>query len=210
MWPLAASNDDILSCNLRFAGQYADDESGLHYNRFRYYDNETGQYLTPDPLKLLGGVNLYGYVHNPVGYIDPLGLACCTVVKQRVLDNIAASKAAREASNFGSPHPVPGSRTKEGFMNAHVSPDRETLLFTNLPGFNNNNGKVGGQFKRFGLDSHAGVSPHVHQPTRNISPKDGSIYGGQGTKTSNGGVTAPTNKDIKQLYDNFYNGKYNP
>ncbi len=55
VWPLAASNDDILSCNLRFAGQYADDESGLHYNRFRYYDNETGQYLTPDPLGLMGG-----------------------------------------------------------------------------------------------------------------------------------------------------------
>ncbi|WP_411704767.1 RHS repeat-associated core domain-containing protein, partial [Edaphovirga cremea] len=67
---------DILSCNLRFAGQYADDESGLHYNRFRYYDNETGQYLTPDPIGLAGGVNPYGYVHNPVGYIDPLGLAC--------------------------------------------------------------------------------------------------------------------------------------
>ncbi len=76
MWPLAASNDDILSCNLRFAGQYADDESGLHYNRFRYYDNETGQYLTPDPIGLAGSVNPYGYVHNPVGYIDPLGLAC--------------------------------------------------------------------------------------------------------------------------------------
>ncbi len=74
VWPLAASNDDILSCNLRFAGQYADDESGLHYNRFRYYDNETGQYLTPDPIGLAGGVNPYGYVHNPVGYIDPLGL----------------------------------------------------------------------------------------------------------------------------------------
>lgn len=159
---------------------------------------------------MAGGDRSYGYVHNPLTWIDPLGLATCPTIKQRVLDNIAASKAAREASNFGAPPPPPGSRTREGFMNAHVSPDRETLLFTSSPGFNNNNGNVGGKFKRYGLDSHAGISPHVHQPTRNISPKDGSIYGGQGTKTSNGGITAPTNKDIKQLYDHVYNGKYNP
>ncbi|MCE0826915.1 RHS repeat-associated core domain-containing protein [Buttiauxella sp. A2-C2_NF] len=55
-----------MSCNLRFAGQYEDEESGLHYNRFRYYDSETGQYLTPDPIGLLGGVNPYGYVSNPL------------------------------------------------------------------------------------------------------------------------------------------------
>ncbi|MCS2147573.1 RHS repeat-associated core domain-containing protein [Scandinavium manionii] len=74
-WAVAANDADKLSCNLRFAGQYADEESGLHYNRFRYYDTETGQYLTPDPIGLLGGVNPYGYVHNPLGWIDPLGLA---------------------------------------------------------------------------------------------------------------------------------------
>jgi RHS repeat-associated protein len=73
-WPLAANDADKLSCNLRFAGQYEDEESGLHYNRFRYYDTETGQYLTPDPIGLLGGVNPYGYVHNPLSWIDPLGL----------------------------------------------------------------------------------------------------------------------------------------
>ncbi|MFP2424329.1 RHS repeat-associated core domain-containing protein, partial [Pseudescherichia vulneris] len=66
-------------CNLRFAGQYEDEESGLHYNRFRYYDTETGQYLTPDPIGLAGGVNPYGYVHNPLGWVDPLGLACCSI-----------------------------------------------------------------------------------------------------------------------------------
>jgi len=76
-WAVAANDADRLSCNLRFAGQYEDEESGLHYNRFRYYDTETGQYLTPDPIGLLGGVNPYGYVHNPLSWVDPLGLACC-------------------------------------------------------------------------------------------------------------------------------------
>jgi RHS repeat-associated protein len=76
-WAVAANDADKLSCNLRFAGQYEDEESGLHYNRFRYYDTETGQYLTPDPIGLAGGVNPYGYVHNPLSWVDPLGLACC-------------------------------------------------------------------------------------------------------------------------------------
>nr|WP_315985614.1 RHS repeat-associated core domain-containing protein [Xenorhabdus bovienii] len=60
---------------LKFAGQYEDEESGLYYNRFRYYNPETAQYLSPDPIGLLGGFNPYGYVYNPTNWIDPLGLA---------------------------------------------------------------------------------------------------------------------------------------
>ncbi|WP_289994935.1 RHS repeat-associated core domain-containing protein, partial [Photorhabdus laumondii] len=65
------------TCHLRFAGQYEDEESGLYYNRFRYYDNEIGQYLCADPIGLAGGFNPYSYVHDPVNWIDPLGLAKC-------------------------------------------------------------------------------------------------------------------------------------
>ncbi len=70
-----AENDpNYTECPFRFAGQYEDEESGLYYNRFRYYDRETGQYLSPDPIGLLGGLNPYGYVHCPTGWIDPFGL----------------------------------------------------------------------------------------------------------------------------------------
>ncbi|MGG5271345.1 RHS repeat-associated core domain-containing protein, partial [Pseudomonas lurida] len=48
-------------------------ESGLHYNRHRYYNPDVGRYLTPDPVKLAGGINAYQYVPNPTGWIDPLG-----------------------------------------------------------------------------------------------------------------------------------------
>jgi RHS repeat-associated protein len=61
--------------NLRFAGQYFDQENELHYNYFRYYDPVNGRYLKKDPLGLEGGINLFVYAaNNTNNYYDPLGL----------------------------------------------------------------------------------------------------------------------------------------
>jgi len=61
---------------LRFPGQYYDNETGLHYNRFRYFSTRLGRYWSVDPLGLRGGEhNLYTYVGNdPINRVDPLGL----------------------------------------------------------------------------------------------------------------------------------------
>ncbi|MFP1774405.1 RHS repeat-associated core domain-containing protein, partial [Lonsdalea quercina] len=60
---------------LAFAGQLRDSESGLCYNRFRYYDPAGGGYISPDPIGVLGGLNQYAYVRNPLVCTDPLGLS---------------------------------------------------------------------------------------------------------------------------------------
>ena len=65
-----------ISQPLRFAGQYHDSETGLHYNTFRYYDPNSGRFTQSDPIGLAGGLNLYQYAPNPLGWIDPWGLKC--------------------------------------------------------------------------------------------------------------------------------------
>ena len=72
VWKLDA---DEVAQPLRFQGQYFDQESGLHYNRFRYYDPQIGRFVGQDPVGLLGGNNVYQYGQNPINWIDPMGLA---------------------------------------------------------------------------------------------------------------------------------------
>ena len=68
-------NSQLFEYHPRFPGQYFDKETNLHYNYFRYYEPETGRYISPDPIGLAGGVNVYGYVEgNPVTSFDSNGL----------------------------------------------------------------------------------------------------------------------------------------
>ncbi len=60
---------------IRMQGQHYDEETGLHYNRHRYYDPMLGRYITQDPIGLKGGWNIYQYTTNPLQQVDPLGLA---------------------------------------------------------------------------------------------------------------------------------------
>ena len=64
-----------MPADIRLPGQQYDEESGLYYNRHRYYDPLQGRYITQDPIGLKGGWNLYGYQLNPISDIDPLGLS---------------------------------------------------------------------------------------------------------------------------------------
>lgn len=76
---------------LRFPGQYHDRETGLYYNRFRYYSPLLGRYVQPDPLGLKGGLNVYQYTLNPLQHTDPLGL--CNETAQAVTADTGAAIA---------------------------------------------------------------------------------------------------------------------
>ncbi|HZR02001.1 MAG TPA: RHS repeat-associated core domain-containing protein, partial [Burkholderiales bacterium] len=67
-------NGQPFTLNLRFPGQYFDKETNLHYNYYRDYDPSTGRYIEPEPLGLVGDINLYRYSRNsPVRFFDPDG-----------------------------------------------------------------------------------------------------------------------------------------
>ncbi|MDQ3001206.1 MAG: DUF6531 domain-containing protein [Fibrobacterota bacterium] len=71
--PIAGKGDPE-DCPWRFQGQYFDAESGLHYNHHRFYDPESGRYISKDPIRLYGGIDQYQYATNPIETLDPLGL----------------------------------------------------------------------------------------------------------------------------------------
>jgi RHS repeat-associated protein len=78
---------------LRFLGQYADDDTGLSYNRFRYYDPDSGMYISADPVGVLGGLNSFSYVTDPLSWSDPLGLTDNTPIGDAVEDQRKKSLA---------------------------------------------------------------------------------------------------------------------
>ncbi|WP_394814639.1 RHS repeat-associated core domain-containing protein [Streptomyces chisholmiae] len=99
--PRTESDGQRAYCPLRFPGQYADPESGLHYNYQRHYDPDTGQYATLDPLGLAPGPNPRAYVSNPHTAVDPFGLAP---------DCERALAAARQRAKAEQQAPTGGSK----------------------------------------------------------------------------------------------------
>lgn len=115
--------------NLMMQGQYLDRETGLHYNLHRYYDPDSGRFTQQDPIGLAGGLNLYQYAPNPLGWIDPLGLA--KIVRGMTDDN-GSPKVGPSARELGA---RPGTDIKvDSNGNVHpnsggvsVSPDTDAL-----------------------------------------------------------------------------------
>ena len=89
--------------DLRFPGQIEDRGTGLYYNNQRYYEPETGRYITADPIGLQGGLNPYAYVGgNPLLYSDPTGEIYPALYGAYYLAELAAPHIARfVASRLG-------------------------------------------------------------------------------------------------------------
>ncbi|MFG3259083.1 putative T7SS-secreted protein [Streptomyces sp. NPDC048172] len=84
-----------VDCPIRFLGQYADAETGLHYNYFRYYDPETARFISADPLGLAAAPDHHRLSINPWYWADPLGLKCEEIseaAKKHVLNGVITGK----------------------------------------------------------------------------------------------------------------------
>ncbi|XYI01754.1 RHS repeat-associated core domain-containing protein [Sorangium sp. So ce1128] len=83
---------------LRFPGQYADVETGLYYNGHRYYDPETGAYLSPEPIGLEGSLKAYAYVDNyPLEWVDADGLLRCVITRRNGTQIVRSSGGSEES-----------------------------------------------------------------------------------------------------------------
>ena len=79
---------------IRFQGQSFDKETGLHYNRFRYYDPDLGMFTSRDPIGLMGGSNVFAYAPNPTGWVDPFGLLTTKQQQARALEQVTKLRNA--------------------------------------------------------------------------------------------------------------------
>ena len=101
------SDDPKVNIPFRFQGQYYDEESGLHYNRFRYYDPEIARFVSQDPIGFAGSDNFYEYAPNPIRWVDPYGLAPCKkkVANPRInMEHIFQGEINRKGQATGFHH----------------------------------------------------------------------------------------------------------
>ena len=168
---------------LRFQGQYFDPESGLHYNRHRYYNPDIGRYLTPDPVKLAGGINAYQYVPNPTGWVDPLGLSTCPggdkcKPKNKVDDPTPKTTVAEgeplnpTTSNIGMGY------HKEVYANKPVKPEEATKKW----------------------DEFLGPGPHTNTNPRTGKPDDNRIVSSDAKRSIRYGTHEMNSKPNKHHY----------
>ncbi|WP_049601824.1 RHS repeat-associated core domain-containing protein, partial [Yersinia similis] len=122
------------------AGQYLDDETGLHYTTYRYYAPEVGRFITPDPIGLAGGLNLYQYAPNPLGWIDPWGLTNVTVGRwmgpaehQAMIETGKVVQSSTGTTHVASPADVNafGKQAKNGAMYVEFDVPKSSLIPTN-------------------------------------------------------------------------------
>ncbi len=156
----ASQNAQPFGLNLRLPGQYFDVETGLHYNRQRYYDPQAGQYLTPDPLGNPDGPNPYAYVrYNPLGNVDPDGLVLFAFdgtnssnppAEHSTYSNVYKFYLAYDVSDVNS-----GNGDKAWYMNGVGRDDNDSQIETNLTdALDGNTGHARVQYMLGQLDSY--------------------------------------------------------
>ena len=102
-----------------YQGQYYDEEIGLAYNRFRYYNPETGAYISQDPIGLAGGnPTLYGYVGDNNTWIDVWGLDCDVAKTRKLAQTAKGANKLFECKTFAND--LKAKMKKEGIIGEHI------------------------------------------------------------------------------------------
>ena len=167
----------------RFPGQWFDEETGLHYNRFRYYDPATGRYLSQDPLRLMGGKNLYVYGRDPLNWFDPFGLATLFRGMMRDSDGNPVVHSGETADGRNAANSL-GVRPDETGMStsldpAEIQPHRRPPDFGGTQGRRNDPDSAG----MFAIDTevlaqHGLIFDNDHDGHVNITTAPGIDSGG--------------------------------
>ncbi|RSM35288.1 hypothetical protein DMA12_44965 [Amycolatopsis balhimycina DSM 5908] len=159
LWGRVADEPARAWTPLRFPGQYHDRETGLHYNFHRYYDPETGRYLSHDPLGLGPAPDSLAYVPNPTRQIDPLGLTGVTPCQASGSGGGKRPPGSNPGLPPGSPGPQPPKRAKTSYDDGtHGAKGREQKRLTDL--FDNRLKGPGGPTKgKVSGDTHQSEHP---------------------------------------------------
>lgn len=137
IWGRRTSADGLAgSCPLGRPGQYRDEETGLDYNFFRYYDVDTGRYLTTDPLGLEPAPNPHTYVINPLAWIDPFGLG---------------SQSGQAGGHYGLMQPANPTGTPVGTYEINHVPAKDSWMQL---GLTHSLSESGGPAIRMDYDDH--------------------------------------------------------
>ena len=140
---------EIGACPFRFPGQYADSETGLSYNLFRYFDPVAGIYVSADPAGIWAGARPFTYVRDPLVWIDPLGLVqnfdtCADIFADRIVGRRFAGYSEGVPVNTYGIRNINGGETWvfDASMNgghalgiiANRNPNRDIIIMTGIHG----------------------------------------------------------------------------
>lgn len=92
----------LADCPFRYQGQYEDVETGLYYNRFRYYSPDDGLYVSQDPIGLYGGDRFYSYVNDPNSWFDVIGLAIFPIITRGANNEMLEANANITKADLGT------------------------------------------------------------------------------------------------------------
>ncbi|WP_197044123.1 RHS repeat-associated core domain-containing protein, partial [Pseudomonas viridiflava] len=170
--------------NLRFQGQYFDEETGLHYNTFRYYDPEVGRFITQDPIGLEGGFNLYQYAPSAIGWIDPFGLTGFFTSSTFVAPSGSTHKVYQQVIDWDLPvNTRDGIRTKLELATEGRTPFVvKNGSYSQLNLYHSKQDRLGALFE-LSADTHqkfgSSNALHPHLPNQHsINPVDRDLFNG--------------------------------